>query len=317
MLWIILTYLEFDAVSPEKSIVGNAIVSIVSNLVIVLGFTALATFVKFLVQPDLNYKQFSVFILLFGGIFGLRLTHFLLALDGEMDLILQVKSLSDVLNALVLVFLLLFTHNDLQLLLKEDLSEKQRKQVNYVYYSILASGLGSALILAVVSISGNFLLFSFIYILLTGTYSLMINAYLTDPRVAFILPEKTYLVILVNSYGILKYSKSFSKEEYEAGTIIISGALKAVSSLVSEFYQTEVHPELIKFEENLILLKSDQDFFIAVFSERDSKLIRNAMENTLKELHNRFGSELSQKMTDPEAMDLDDIFEKTFYFIYR
>ncbi len=317
LLWNVLTYLEFEIFTPSKSLVANAIVSILSNLLIVIGLISLASFVKLLVQPSLDIKQLSPFIFLLGAIFGLRIAHFVLAELGETSLILQIKSAGDILNAAVLVLLVLFTHRDLKILMKEDLSDTQRFQVNAFYFTIMASALGSVITLAVVAITKTPMLLSLNYIFLSGTYSALILAYLKDPRIAFILPEKTHLVIIVNSYGVLKYSKSFGKEKNEAETIILSGALQAITSLISEFFNSNSTPELVKFKDRHILLKDDSLYFIAVFSERDSKLLRMAMNETIKELHSHFGDNLAMEMEKPTVMDLDNIIEKTFYFIYK
>ncbi|RMG35431.1 MAG: hypothetical protein D6732_09300, partial [Methanobacteriota archaeon] len=177
--------------------------------------------------------------------------------------------------------------------------------------------IGSIFVIAIIAITGTQTLISLIYMLLTISFSMLNFAYFEDPRVAFILPEKVKLVVLVNSSGILKYSKYFSLERDEASTAIVSGGLKAVSLLLSDFLQREVTPKLIQFEENLILIKSEKYYFLAVFADRDSQLLREAMENTAKEINKKFADDLPKIINGPQIFDLDDIFKKTFYFIDR
>ncbi|MFV2016421.1 MAG: hypothetical protein ACC656_13400, partial [Candidatus Heimdallarchaeota archaeon] len=136
-----------------------------------------------------------------------------------------------------------------------------------------------------------------------------------DPRVAFILPERTYLAIMVNNFGGLQYSKNFLKENNDSFTVIISGVLNAIAGIMSEFYDAPVQPQLIQFEQRQILLKWREGYFLAVFTDRDSPLIRTAMDQTVTEIENKFGDKLQKQLSSPILLDLDDIFQKAFYFV--
>ncbi|MDH5645986.1 MAG: hypothetical protein OEZ01_08260 [Candidatus Heimdallarchaeota archaeon] len=314
--WIILTYLQFEVLSIDNNLIGHAYLDFFSNIVILIGLFCLVAFFNLLVSPRLDVKIISVIGGLSFIILGLKLSHIVLAKNNELDLVHQIKSLTDVFNLIIIIFVIYFGHTDLKLLLKEDLNAIQRKQVKSLYNALLIGLSGMIPIIGLTLIKFEFL--SFAYIFITIALFMVINTYVTDPRVAFILPEKTSLVLVVSVHGVYKYSKRFSEsEEEDDDTILISGALNAIMTLMSEFYKSPSTPELIKFQNQLILLLWEKDYFIAAFSERDSLFIRNAMEKTVSLINNTYQENIKEIMFQSKVLDLDPIIKDSFYFVYH
>ncbi len=317
-IWIITVFMQIEYFTIDDNLVANTIVASISNVVILLGLTLMAGFAKLLVEPTINFIQMRILVGLTGMVSGIYVVSIYLVLDDQnidRSIIDTISVITDLINLFVTILVIVFIQTDLTKLLNEPLSEIQKKQINYVNRSLLIGLIGILPIIFVASIYGIRLL-AIAFIIISIALFFLINAYLIDPRVAFILPHRTYLAIVVNEAGILRYSRDFMGNRDLKSTLLISSALSAIVSLMAEFYDAEIVPTLLKFQERLILFSIEEKFFLAVFTDRDSPLIRTAMSNTVKEIKGKFDSldHISGAKTLQE--DWDDIFDKTFYFIY-
>jgi len=193
---------------------------------------------------------------LFGVVTGTYIGSLLAADSSNQMLVDNLNLIANVFNLLIMIFVIIVIHKDLSLLLAEDLSEKQRKQVTYVYRSIMTALIGLIPII-LLSVFVDFNLLAIAFVVVPFSLYILNRAYLIDPRVAFILPEKTYLVLMIDNTGLPRYTRDYAVDSgrMNDATVLISGALNAVLSLMSEFYATPVKARQIEFEEQLILLE--------------------------------------------------------------
>jgi hypothetical protein len=310
-IWIITVYLQIEYYTFEEELLINTIIASISNVVILFGLILMSGFVKLLVEPKLSFSQTIMIVYLSSIVIGIRVISIYLANIDEEDYVNTVSMLADFLNFAVIISVIIFIQLDLRKLFNEDLSEKQKNQVKLV----ILTGLTGVLPIIILStfLGIDYLAISFSVIAISLFF--LINAYLIDPRIAFILPYRTYLAIVVNKTGVLRYSKDFIGDRAMTSTMLISNTLTAITAAMSEFYNTEVSPSFIEFEEKLILFSLADDYFLAVFTDRDSPLIRKAMDNTMKEIDEQYHEEL-EATTELVMLNLDEIFDKTFYFIY-
>jgi hypothetical protein len=322
ILWIISVYLQESVFPffPDENIDNLwefSLLAAFSNIVIGLGLLFISVFIKYLVQPELDFRQTSYIISLVVLIAGLYFVIIVGAYLEDVDVVKLTFNIANLINLVLLISVLIFTRNDIKVL-REGIEEHRdtvKKQI-----SLLNWGLHLALVgIIPLLIIANFVereAISLSFFLMTIALMLIAYAYLIDPRVVYILPERVYQAIVVNHSGVLRYSVQFTGETDDSSSVLISGALNAITALMSEFYETTVHPNMIKFEERLILFKWSEDYYLSVFSDRDSKLIREAMDTVVREIERKYGSEINKYMNQAEILKLDDTFHKAFYFVY-
>ncbi|MCE7733905.1 MAG: hypothetical protein GPJ54_03440 [Candidatus Heimdallarchaeota archaeon] len=314
IIWIILTSLQIDTYSLENNLIGFAITAAISNIVIMLGIVFLSIFVNYLIRPRVDLIRIVIMTAILSFCVAMYAIMILAANNSDKELVELSLSFVNVANLILVVVYVSWVRIDFRILLAEDLPDKLRKYILRFYTASVIAFIGNFPIFILAwFVDQSYLGFS--YLLLAIAMTIMVYSFLQDPRVAFILPERTYLAIMVNSFGGLQYSKNFLKGHNDSFTIIISGVLNAISGIMSEFYDTPVQPQLIQFEERQILLKWREGYFLAVFTDRDSPLIRTAMDQTVLQVENKFGIKLQKELSSPILMDLDDIFQRTFYFV--
>jgi hypothetical protein len=313
-LWVITTSFQIETLSQDNNLLGFAVSAAISNVVVLFGIIFLSTFVNYLIRPKVDLVRMVTLTALVSFCVAMYIIMIIGANEKDNDLVNLTFNFANVSNAVLFIAYVIWVRRDFKTLLAEDLPESLRKHVQRFYTASIIAIVGNfPIFLLAWFVDQSYLAFS--YLLITISVAIMVYNYLQDPRVAFILPERTYLAIMVNSFGGLQYSKNFLKETRDSFTVIISGVLNAISGIMSEFYDNPVQPQLIKFEERQILLKWREGYFLAVFTDRDSPLIRTAMDQTVKEIERTFGANLQREITSPILLDLDDIFQRTFYFV--
>jgi len=317
--WILGTYLQLDTFTVDNNIAAYTIVTSVSNIAIILGLILFVSFVQYFVQPKLRTKQLILEIFLLALAIGFYIVHIYAGFHNDKSLVEFTLNLANIINPIITIIVLYSSIKDLQTLLNENLSDQQRSQV-VTFRNSLVIGFGGIIPVIVIAAVVNQSLLAYSYVIISAALFFVVRAYSIDPRIAFILPERTYLAIVVNNFGTLRYRKIFQQtkeDELDSSAVLISGALKAVTTMMSEFYNADVQPSLIMFRGRMILFLWTKHYFIAVFTDQDSPLIRSAMAQTVIEIEKKYGDELIPLLeTSPRMLELDEIFAKTFFFIY-
>ena len=321
MIWIICVYLQ-EAVFPfypnqnVDVVLPFAILAFISNAAIGFGLLMLSFFIKYFVQPTLDFAQSSYLlslVVLITGLYFVIITGAYIQNTSIVDITFNVANLF---NLILVVSIIIFTRKDMNYIRKEavDFQPKVQKQLNFLNYGLNLALIGIIPLLIIANFFERAVI-SFSFILLAASLVMIAYAYLIDPNVVYILSERVYQAIVVNHQGVLRYSKIFTGEKDEDSTVLISGALNAITALMSEFYETTVYPTNIKFDQRLILFKWSDYFYLAVFADRESRLVKEAMDSAVREIEKRFEGNLEKTMRHPEILKLDDIFHNSFYFI--
>jgi hypothetical protein len=308
ILYILITYLEND-------LIGYVIITPISYFLALLAMLLIQIFVKFFVEATLSILHMIYLVSLFSFIIGLLISYSIIGLQEDTDLMEQVQIVANVIFIIYTLSIALFIHQDFTLLKVENLSSKQRKQVDSLHYGLLIGLLVQVPIIYVTTFV-DILLVLFGCIGITGALFFIIRAYLTDPRLAFILPEKTYLLILANKFGTPIYSKHFLDQDESEETILVSGAIKAITTIMTQFYNVETLPKLLEFENKLILIKWSKEYFIAVLSDKNSRLLRSAMDRMDRSLVAQF-PDINEIETAVQSKEIEDIVMTNFYFIWN
>jgi hypothetical protein len=317
-IWCITLYLQIDQFTIEKDVLSYSIIATVSNVSILVGLIFLSLFWQLLARPSPNLMQIMFLSSLTFLLIGFGLTSIISGLDNNATITNQIWSIIDVLNIVIITLIIVFINKDMKYILNEDLSKDQRNQIINLRNGLLF-GFSSAIPFIII---GRFIDRSFLgvfFIIVAITLFFFIRAYLIDPRVAFILPHRAFLLVIVNKGGVLKYSKRFHETSTKDDlTILVSMALSAISSMMSEFFDKPVKPKFIDFEKQKILFFTEESYFIAVFADRESILIQHAMAQTSNIINEKYQICGIEKIMDgTEILDLDPIISKTFYFIYK
>ncbi len=322
MIWILSVYIEemYFPYFPKKQVefmLPFGILSGISNVGIVLGLSFLSTFYTLLIYPHIQWKRMTIWISFTMLIIAGYVPLILIAIQKNVSLYDEVFMVINVFNVLFLIVLLYYVYKDLRVLnqslvnTNETLTKQMKIITYFTYYGLLSQ--------IPILILGNFVersLISIAFINLTITMGGLTYAYLIDPRIVFVLPEKIERIIVVNNSGLLKSYKEFESKDADTPTMLISGALSAIFTVMSDFYNTEVYPKTIEFDNQLILLNWSSNFFIAAFVKRDSSLIRNSMKKTIQRIHDTYGEDSDVFTKGHSYINLDGIFDETFYFVY-
>ena len=315
IFWIISLDLMYVFDTNNLSKLGFYILTACSYFIGLAVVILLHTFVKFSVQPKLNYLQFSIILSLYFVDAGLLLAYILLGFHNQTDLQTQLIKLVNVIFIFYVLFTVVFMQQDFTRLKLERLSEKQEKQIKLLNIGLVA-GLSSQI--PVIYISAFVDLFFVLYACFGISIALfiIIQAYLVDPRLTFILPEKTYLLILADQYGTPFFTKNFLDEEDSDEIILVTSTIKSITTILTQFYQVETIPQMLKFNSHLILVQWSKDFYIVVISKQESHLLYSAMrrlENSLKKQFPLFSG-----MLDPKSEStILQLVEKNFFFIWK
>ncbi len=316
MVWITADYIQLQFFTPDENLAWFAFIAALGNIVILIGLASIAIFADLLVFPTPPLKRLIYLSALISIVGGISLASVVSGVMDNKDIVLMTRTLSDILNLTIMISVIYFARQDLNTLLQENLGPMQRLQLKYLKTALYVGILGLIPIIAIATFF-NPVWLSLSFAVVSLAMFFIVRGYAMDPRVAFILPYKTYLAMVVNKEGVLKYEKEFIKIRDQEATFLISMALSAVSSMMSEYYQSEVYPNFIDFGKEKLILKWANDFFVVVFTENDSMLVRNAVEEAVKKIKERYGDKLSAVMTDSASLELNDIFADAFYFVFH
>jgi hypothetical protein len=333
LIWIVLTYVNIafvrdltdDQVRNMMIFASlrqlDSFIGMIANLAVIFSLFLLSLFVNQLIKPTPSNKRIAFFMAGLAAIFTTRLVFFVTSSLSSED-IFNLNLIQSIFNLIILIGFLHLANRDFRILLKEELSNNQKRQINGLRFAnIIGVGSMIPIIVWVTFTTVENIVFGFFAVSIA--LFLIFRAYLNEPRVAFILPDKAYMAMVVNSHGALKYSRKFKEGDSKLiDEMLVSAALTGITSLMSEFYrsdglQTNVQPKFINFEEDMIQFKFSAHFFIAVFCSTESKLLQQAVDRVESEILLQYGEDLERLMLiDTNTLEIDRIFDNAFYFIY-
>ncbi len=311
------TYFQYYQTNDPNLMVPFTILAFTSNVGILTGIIFLTMFVQLLISPTIDIIWTGFLVTLDIVVFTLYISLFYVAPTRNVSLFNQIALLTNFVNLLFLGLAIYVLMRDLRFL-RENLKGRNKTldtQVRFLTFSILMGIIPIIPILIIARfIDRNLISVAFITLIISLVA--LVYTYVIDPRIVFVLPERIEKVIVVGHDGVLRHEKNFVKPNDNLPPSLISGALSAIFTVMSDFYNSEVYPNTIKFQDNLILLEWSDTFFVAAFVKRESTLLRSSLKNTVTEIIKKYARTPEILVKSYQGLDLSDIFNETFYFVY-
>lgn len=312
--WIVFTYINLawlnDANAELASVVG-----MVANLCGNISFIFLAVFFRSLLYPKTDMRQLTIFALLTGIVAGIRYAAIQMALSGDFDRYAEIRSASTPFNLLILAYFTASLTMDYRKMMREDLTPAQVTQVRLFYFPLLITQILGMFIVALAtpSLLGlDFLATGFVTSA-AGIFFLA-GSFLRDQRISSLFKDRTYLVLVASRGGKLKFSRNFYSED-KRQPILLSGLMSAIAHLVNSLYDFPLEPQTVRFNNGFIQFQMHKEFFILVFSKNESTLIKESLQKFYTGILRKYDGNLSRVMNDMTLLDLEDTFEKVFYYL--
>ena len=313
-IWTSLQYLHLDVI---RTLPLYAITGAIINSTAAVGVYLMVLFVQYLNRPKLKTSHLLPLILI--SIIAGCNSVFMVGGILDSTYVMEIASLTvQFINPVLLIVVVTLVQVEFNQIFAMDLGPKQRMQIRLFQLGVLLILLGMIPVLIVASIYGEIYL-SYGFILMTMSLILIITGYLINDKIAFVLPERTYLVTVVTADGIEKFSKIFEGGEHKLFTEkmeLVTGALHAVVNIIDEFNRGEIEPSLIEFQNQCIIYSWTTEFFVATFSEYDSTIIREATNELVRRIEGKYGRYLSEKLNKHSHLKIDDLVDEVFSFVY-
>ena len=240
LVWILTSYIQLDLITIDNDPFGFSVIAALGNVANFAVLFLLMNFFRLLIEPRPNWLRNSYLLSLSTLLLGFALVAIYGGSENNRDLIETCWTFANFVNLIIVPSVVVFITKDTRMLLSEPMSEKQRKQVKKLRNGLLFGVIGVIPFVALQHIDHIFL--SPMLLVASVALFFLIQGYLIDPRVAFMVPHRAYLLIVADDNGVLKYSKNFiDQTAANDDTILITAGLTAISSMMSEFYKTEVH----------------------------------------------------------------------------
>lgn len=312
LVWIVLTYFNL-VITLDQNPVLQAVIGAMGNFTALFTFFTLALFLRTLVSPKLDIAQITTFTVLISFTMGIRYASIDIIGEGLTELYLEVRDLTTLFNMAVLIYFLVSITIDFRKMITDNITDQQKLQIRLFYYPLLLSQTIGVVILGLVPIFGdNVLAFGFV----TSTISnfLIAYSYNMDPRIVSVFKDKAYMILVANRHGTLKFSRNFYSGDSKQ-PVILSGIVTAIINLINDIYDFSLEPTSINFDNGFIQFGMFEKYFIIAFTEQESRLINNGIQDFAVEIDEKYGGKLEEVIFNTQLLDLGEEFNRAFYFL--
>jgi hypothetical protein len=313
MIWVITTYINRVFISGENLFI-EAILGLIGNLSALLIYTFLSLFMRSFIKPEANTKILATFALLISIALGIRFLSLSFAMNNQQDLYVQTREATNLFNLIALAYTFYVITHDYHVMLARKLGKKQLLQIRLFFYPIMISLLLSFVIIIIVAITTDINLISLGFISSTITNTVVVWAFIRDPRIASLFNDHLYLFLLANRYGSLKFGKNLYSEDTKQ-PVLLSGITSAIVSLINDLYDFTLEPISTKFDNGFIHFVTHEHYFLVAFSEKESKLIKQSMKKFSTRIQENYESNLETIMKNDQQLNLESLFNECFYFL--
>ncbi len=120
-----------------------------------------------------------------------------------------------------------------------------------------------------------------------GVFIFGIN-YLMSSETAFLKPQRVDTLLVLHQTGIPILRYDFRPPEIDADTALISGAITAITALMSETFGVKSSVKSIHFEDKELMLQFFDDIAFILITERTSVFLEKALEKLKIEFQDNF-----------------------------
>lgn len=135
-----------------------------------------------------------------------------------------------------------------------------------------------------------------------------------DPRIVSVFKDKAYIILVANRHGTLKFSRNFYSGDSKQ-PVILSGIVTAIINLINDIYDFSLEPTSINFDNGFIQFGMFEKYFIIAFTEQESRLINNGIQDFAVEIDEKYGGKLEEVIFNTQLLDLGEEFNRAFYFL--
>ena len=140
---------------------------------------------------------------------------------------------------------------------------------------------------------------------------ILLLAYMRNKSVAFLQPQRILQLLVINSVRLPVYSFKFRDQKTDS--MLFSGGMTAINSMLKETIGLSSEIELIRFTDLDIMVSRDNDIGVFILVEKSSKFIKEALKNFLELFTGRYGSEIQESVVDVNAyISADELVKNAF-----
>ncbi|MCY3410494.1 MAG: hypothetical protein INQ03_02550 [Candidatus Heimdallarchaeota archaeon] len=283
------------------------ILKIIADSAVILSAYFLTTSVSLIFYDKVSLKRSIFFSTLFSGQLVFNLLYMKVS---ENDYLHWLSDKFILIIPLVLFFLIVIDYSNVG----NSNSERQLKNLELITFknsTFILIIVFPLLLLKIYFVELPFLLIYFVTIFFVLSHNLWML--MKVDRVRFFNINNHFMVLIHTDQGGLIYSKEFAKTQQSTYSSLLSNWLTALSTIISEFFDSQVKPLDLLIENNLrIYFHWGNNHFIAVIADSVSPLIRLAME----QLSNDVDIISEKKKFDLEEQErLNQCVSKSFHFI--
>ncbi|NHI94322.1 MAG: hypothetical protein EAX96_17655 [Candidatus Lokiarchaeota archaeon] len=199
-------------------------------------------------------------------------------------------------------------------------NKRVKNQFLFIFFGLLISLIGLFLSIALGIfinnfnfIIGNIFRGSYPLFLSTGLVFAIIGFY-KNPYAVYLISQKVFKLIVFKHNGVTIFEQEFIPSSSRQ-TVLISGAIHGVSSMIQTALGTEKPPEIVKYKNRAILFSFKGDLGFALISDKDSSLLRNGLNNFSKIFTAKYSIELKNWDGNTQTFkDANKIVQRAFPF---
>jgi hypothetical protein len=314
-IWIALTYTNLTWLNTANLDVAS-IIGMIGTLMGLLPFFLLALFFRSLVQSKLDTIQISIFVFLISFAVGIRYAAVAVAKAGDEVLYDELRALPNLFSILTLLFFIYSITIDFRKMTSKQMNVLQLKQIRIIYFSLVISQLLGVIILTAYGITANLNVMAFGFITSTASSYLIAYGYSIDPRIISLFNDRAYLVAVSDRTGKLKYYKNFHSSN-DSQPHLFTGIVTAISAIMGDLYDIKMDPISVHFDNGFIEFDMNRDYMVIALVEKESLLIKQAVKRFSQLIENKYNNSLEEALIANVILDLDEEFEKCFYFLHK
>jgi hypothetical protein len=313
LIWVISSYINRAFVVGENLFL-ESILGLIGNLAGLSTFGFFAIFFRSINIPKIDPKPIIIYSSLISLSLGIRYMSVVYANRGDLDLFLMARDATNIFNLFAVAYTIYLISYDYKLMLTKKINKFQRKQIQAIYYSILIAQIISIFTISLVIITNDINIILYNYIPIIISFSVIAWSIHQDPRIVSLFNDQIYMFFLSNHNGVLKYGIDvYSKDKTHP--LLFSGITSALVSVINDLYDFSLEPVSTKFDNGFIHFSMEKHYFLVVFSEKESKVVKHAMTNFSKKLQDLYDDHLESVIESEEELDLEILFNHCFFFL--
>lgn len=200
---------------------------------------------------------------------------------------------------LFLLYTIISTLRSIQQIKKYAIDENQVKLLNNIIIAIIFY-YGITTILGFINgmfftIGVNFNLDLILNVILPrlsvsiGSF-LLWRTYYSTSSVAFLQPQRMDKIIVISKEGLPLFDYSFRQRKEDTDSVLLSGGLLAISSLLKEAVGTVSEIKSVRFSNKIIMIEAEEHFGVFLIVDRTSNFLSSALVSFTKDFAEKYES---------------------------